>query len=347
MRLFSYRNRTRFSKIFLIVLFSVLALLVLSVGVVAYLDRYIVYDHDGAHLDRAWNQESGAETQAQTSAVNAEIQYVSDEDDVAIGSTRKITGYYITQSMLEDLDTVQQTLDAGNYYAVMLDLKDAYGNFYYSSGLSGAQIASSVDTSAVKDLISTLKASNTYLIARIPAFADQQVCLRDTTLGLPLSSGALWADQNNCYWMDPGNSDVIDYLEGILTELQGMGFREVVLDGFRFPDTDSIVYDETEKSKDEVLAAAAQQLQSDMATLELKVSFGMEADTAFPTQLTDGRLYVSLEDGAAVDAAAEALSGSVVTPATQIVFVSESRDTRFDDYGHLRPVIESTVSTEE
>lgn len=345
MRLFSYRNRVRFRKVMLIVLIVVLSLLILSAGIVAYLDRYIIYDHDGAHLDRNWSENSTAGSSTPSSIEDVQIQYVSDDDEVAIGGTRKISGYYVTRSMLSDIPALQQVLAAGGYYAVMLDLKDTYGNFYYASGLSGAQTASSLDAAAVSELLASLKQSGVYLIARIPAFADQRTCLNNTALGLPVSSGALWADENGCYWMDPGNPDVIDYLETILTELQTLGFREVVLDGFRFPDTTSVVYDESEKSKDEVLATAATQIQGDMSTLELKVSFGIESGSSFPIQLTDGRFYLDLEDGAQVDAAVDALS--VVTPATQLVFVAESRDTRFDDYGHLRPAIESEISTGE
>lgn len=81
--------------------------------------------------------------------MDAVISYVSPDDEAAIGTTRKVTGYYVTTEMLQDLDAVRSTLDSDNYYAVLFDLKDSFGYYYYPSSLSGAQTASSVDTQAV------------------------------------------------------------------------------------------------------------------------------------------------------------------------------------------------------
>ncbi|MBQ1281372.1 MAG: hypothetical protein IIY16_03910, partial [Oscillospiraceae bacterium] len=198
----------------------------------------------------------------------------------------------------------------------------------------------------VESLLTDLKRSGVHLIARIPAFTDQRACLSNTSLGLPLASGALWADDNNCYWMDPGDPDVLLYITNICIELQDLGFREVVLDDFFFPETDSIVYDETERSKAEVLTSAAETLIADMETLEIRLSFGYHADEAFPVLLPSGRLYFSIEDGALVGGTADTHKASVVTPATQFVFISESRDTRFDEYGHLTPAFESAIVDE-
>ena len=346
MRFFSsYRNRMRIRRIVLTLLIVLLAAAALGIAVLIYLDRYIVYDQDGAHL--RFKQEAAERESAAVSTVDAEIAYVSEDDEAAIGSSRKITGYYITGEMLRDVDALRAALAGKEYYALLFDMKDVYGNFYYPSTLSEASTAASVDAQAVSSLLSELRRGGTYLIARIPAFADQRRCLNHTALGLPVSGGALWADSQNCYWMDPGNGDVINYLESICTELQAIGFREVLLDEFHFPVTDYIVYDESEKTKDEVLAAAAQTLQADMDALSLRVSFGVAADTAFPTLLTESRLYLALEDGAAVTAAADLQEQSVVTPATQLVFLTASRDTRFDDYGSLAPLIEPGIPDED
>jgi len=347
LRLFSYRNRTRFRKIAITLLTIFLIAAALTLCVLAYLDRYIVYDSEGAHLDLHWQETSGASQTVATPSIDAEISYVSADDEVAIGSTRKVTGYYISTEMLQDPEAVQTALDAGSYYAVLIDLRDGFGNYYYPSGISGAQTATTVNAQAVKDLISSLRQSGVYLIARIPAFADQNHCLNNTDLGLPLSSGALWADGNGCYWMDPANPGSISHMEAVCTELQSLGFREVVLDDFYFPDSDSIVYDESEKTKDSALTDAFNVLQSDLSALDLKVSIGLPSDKTFPGMLTEGRIYFELDDGAEIGSLVDSQEATVAIPDVQIVFLTESHDTRFESYGYLTPAVEGQVPEDE
>lgn len=129
MRLFSYRNRTKFRKIGITLLIIILFVTALVLGVLAYLGRYIVYDQDGAHLDFDLDTAEPAPTVV-TPTVDAVISYVSPDDEAAIGTTRKVTGYYVTTEMLQDLDAVRSTLDSDNYYAVLFDLKDSFGYYY-------------------------------------------------------------------------------------------------------------------------------------------------------------------------------------------------------------------------
>ena len=344
---FSYRNRARLRRVLLTLLIVLAVALALCIVTLAYLDRYIVYDQEGAHLDVDWKEHTQTAPTAAVSSIEAEISYVTADDDAAIGTIRKVTGYYVTREMLQNPDAVRQTLESGSYYAVLFDLRDGFGAFYYPTAIGGGRYATSVDTQAVGKLISDLKQSGVYLIARIPAFADQNYCMNNTDLGLPLSSGALWADSQGCYWMDPANPAVISRIESVCSELQTLGFREVVLDSFHFPQTDSIVYDESERSKEDILIEAATTLQSDLGLTELKVSFGIPGDMAFPLMLTQGRLYFNLDDGAEIAAIAATQAASVITPDVQLVFLTESHDTRFDDFGHLSPAVESAVPTEE
>lgn len=348
MRLFSsYRNRTRLRKVLVTLVTVLLVIAAVSIAVISYLGRYIVYDQDGAHLRLDAGTAAASDTADTASEITPEITYLSKDDEDAIGSARKITGYYITGEMLQDVDALRAALSGKEYYALLFDMKDVYGNFYYASTLSEAHSADSVNTQAVASYLDELRRAGVYLIARIPAFADQRYCLNHTDLGLPLSSGALWADDQNCYWMDPGNASVISYLESICSELQALGFREVVLDGFHFPATDAIVYDESEQSREDVLVSAVHTLQTDMGALELHISFGIPTAQAFPTLITDGRLYLTLDDGSEVSAAANMQAQAVATPATQLVFLTASRDTRFDDYGSLAPAIDDSAAPTE
>ena len=62
--------------------------------------------------------------------------------------------------------------------------------------------------------------------------------------------------------------------------------------------------------------------------------------------LTEGRLYFELDDGAQIDSIVTTQAATVATPDVQIVFLTESHDTRFDTYGHLAPAVESSTPAE-
>lgn len=145
--------------------------------------------------------------------------------------------------------------------AVLLDVKSKFGNFYYTTSLSGATQSDTIDSGAMDRLIHTLKEQGCYLIARLPAFRDSAFAQSNPTAGLALSSGALWTDDEQCYWLDPASQTVMANLMQICRELQETGFDEVVFTDFRIPDSGSIVYSAA-ASKDEILRQAARQLAS-------------------------------------------------------------------------------------
>ena len=55
--------------------------------------------------------------------------------------------------------------------------------------------------------------------------------------------------------------------------------------------------------------------------------------------LTEGRLYFELDDGAQIDSIVTTQAATVATPDVQIVFLTESHDTRFDASGVIRPLL--------
>jgi len=221
-------------------------------------------------------------------------------------------------------------------------MKSIYGNFYYSSDLPGA-ITANADTDGISDLILQYEeAGTTYLAARIPAFTDNNFALENQSSGLPLRSGALWMDENNCYWLDPLAEDVQEYLISIASELSRMGFDEIVFDGFRIPDSENIVYDSGQFTREEAAAEAAQILREALEPLPVRISFGSESPLV--ASCTD-RVYLTTENGAEVPDMVAAVADQLADSHAQIVFQTASRDTRFHGYGILRPLIED-ASTE-
>lgn len=238
--------------------------------------------------------------------------------------------------MLRDPEAVRAALEQQGACAVLLQLKSTFGNFYYSSSIDGAELAD-VDTAAVDSLIDWLSQHGYYLIAEVPAFCDTAFALANPAAALPLSSGALWMDSNGCYWLDPASETVMIYLKQIARELSSRGFREVVFSEFRFPASNSISY-HSEKSGAELTQDAAQELTTFFSGSNLMISFETD-DTAFPADVCTGRLYIRDVDGSKIEKFAQAYGGA--ENLTELVFLVNSKDTRFDERAVLRPLLNS------
>lgn len=347
MRIFSYRNKRALRRVVLIALGVVALLLLLLVCRFIYLGRYVVYTGDGqAHLDYT-------QKLAPTGAVPEKLDPAEFPFETVLNATpepsgeqavmQQLTGYYISTHMLADgVDAVREQLDSlENYNAVLLDVKSIYGNFYYSTELSGAQTASAdvVDISAVDALIHDLTArQDLTVIARVPAFSDPVYALAHQSEGLPLSSGALWTDENGCYWLNPYSNGVQGYLSSIALELAQFGFDEVLFDGFYFPDTDRISWNTDAVTREGAVLDAAEHIKDNLFGSGIRVCFG--TDSAEVASFAD-RIFLSSSDPESVPTLTQSMQQVLTEPEKQIVFLTSSRDTRFEACSVIRPLIDS------
>lgn len=331
----SYRTRRVLKNI------GVIALVLLVVGILVYLcwftwlERYVVYTgQQGAVLDMSLDPHvpEGPE------AIAPERETVSiyyNEGENAINVTKELTqlvGYYADSEQLTDMQMVLnqvELLELGT--PVMLDVKDAKGNYYYNSSLSSSR-RSGIDPGAMDALIEKLNKKGMYLIARLPAFRDYAFGLSDTANGLFVSSGAyLWADEDYCYWLDPTKQGTITHLVDIVNELKALGFDEVVFENFCFPNAQNLKFS---GDRAQAINAAATTLVTSLADQNFAVSFVSTPGFVTP----GGRSRVYLTDAVAAQAAATAEQTGVADPAVQAVFLTENHDTRFNEYSVLRPL---------
>lgn len=326
----TYRGRRRLRKAGKILGTLFLAAVVIWLCWFLWLERFVVYSADGAHLrlDQPYTFEGGV-VALPPEKVTVSIHYNEGEDKVNTSSELgQISGYYASTSMLldsvEKVDLAIQELPPGS--AVVLDLKSIYGNFYYNTHIPGAPVADALDASQVDKLIKNLVSSDFYLIARIPAFRDRAYGLENTQYGLPVSAGYLWYDDENCYWLNPTANGALSYLIAIATELRELGFDEVLFHEFRFPDTDSIIIN-SDLSREEAIALAAEKIVSSCATEQFAVSFESDDET-FP--LPEGRSRLYLTGVSASQAQAVLDASTVPVKESQLVFFTETNDTRFD-----------------
>lgn len=332
----SYRTRRNLQRTGIIALVVILVAAAVWLCWFLWLERFVVYTRDqGAVLDMTMDPVVPEGEVAQPPE-REEISIYYNEGDNAINTSRELTqiiGYYADATILSDMSAVEtyiQTLPTGT--PVMLDVKDPKGNFFYSSAV-GSGRSSAVDTEAMDALIKKLDSKGMYLIARLPALRDYSFGLNHTDNGLFVSSGAyLWADDDYCYWLDPTKQGTVTYLVEIVSELKNLGFDEVVLDEFRFPDTDNLKFG---GDRLEALNTAANTLVTTCATNSFALSF-VSGTTGFAAPEGRSRLYV--ESAAAAEAAGIAAESGVADPTIQLVFLTEVHDTRFDAYSVLRPL---------
>ncbi len=331
-----YRTKRRLLRLAL----ALLAILVL-VGVclicwLLWANRYVIYTRDeGARLDFSLPPIAAGETADPDPDVD-DISIYYNEGDDAINTGTELTllsGYYVDPELLKkDMGSVRAQIQAlPEQTPVMIDVKNIYGNFYYSSSVSTAR-SSEVDVEQMDSLIQYLNSGNRYTIARLPAFRDKNRGLSHDEDGVLHSSrGYLWMDEEGCYWLDPARPGALQYVVQITEELKKLGFDEVVYTDFVYPETEDIY---VEGSMRQNLTSAANTLAATCATERFAVSFVNEVGFALP----EGRTRLYLENIQAADLEKVVAESGLATPDISIVFLTELYDTRFEDYGTMRPL---------
>ena len=331
----TYRTKRRLQRAGLIALIVAIVSMLVWFFWVVWLERYMVYSREGASLDFEWQAPASGQVAAPPSEDHNVSIYYNEGEDAVNPTTElaQITGYYIDIDTLErgmtDAQKVVSELPAGT--ALMIELKDAKGKFYYTSSLEDAIPAETVDIAAVDGLIKEATEGSLYTIAVLPAFRDYNYGLNHTVCGLAVPQGYLWADSDYCYWLNPTHPDTLNWLKQIIEELRGMGFSEVVFTDFRIPDTNEILF---ESNRADAITGAASNLVTACTTPTFAVSF--KSTTSFSLPAGRSRLY--LEGVGAKDAATVAEQSGLENPAINLVYLVTSFDTRYEEFSVLRPI---------
>ena len=334
-----YRTKRLLNRIGIVSLALLLVLILVWFCWVIWIERYIVYTRDGATLDLSLSSnELVGEVAMPPVAGDSSVSIYYNEGANAIELTNELTqlnGYYIDGNALtKDIAgawDMMNKLKAGT--PVMIELKGGYGSFYYTSTVPGAISSQSVSVASVDELIGDMKKKGFYTIARISAFRDYNYGLNHVPQGLyMLSRAGLWADEGGCYWLNPTDPSVLNWIASIVNELKAMGFNEVVLDDFRFPASDKYIFN---GDKEAALLDAANTLLEKCGSSTFTLSFCV-SNPAFP--LPEGRCRLYLKNVDAQSVGAKVSQVTISDPTIRLAFMSETNDTRFDEYSVLRPI---------
>lgn len=331
-----YRHRRVLQRIGAAALILLLITLVAWLCWVVWLQRYVVYIDDGAVLDFDHSSYDvvGEEAVPPKAAQNISIFYNEGADAIdTTNEMEQIIGYYIDSDMFKnDLDNVLlqlERLPAGT--PIMIEMKGGYGSFYYSSQLADAVHSASTDIDSVDALIKKLQTKGFYTIAQVSALRDREFGNNHVSSGLyMLNRKGLWMDEGGMYWLDPTNASTITWISSVVLELKEMGFDEVLLDNFRFPNSEQYIFD---GDKAAALQTAATKIMEACASNKFVVSFGVD-DPTFA--LPEGRCRMYLSNVEAANASAKFSQVTVEDPEIRVVFLSETGDTRFDKYSVMR-----------
>ena len=340
----TFTTRRRIQRIALFSMIGILVLTLVWICWVVWVGRYVVYSQDGAKINMDLPQYmSGGQVAIPPNENETVPVYINEGSDAINVSTdlSQINGFYIdTDTLQNEMASTMNTismLPTGT--AVMVELKNIWGTFLYSSSLSEATVSTKLDTTTVDNLITEINSKNLYTIAMIPAFRERYYCLNHSSAGLEVTRRThLWEDNDKCYWLDPTDNSALNWIMSIVEELKALGFDEVVFTEFRMPSTDGIYFN---GDRNEAIAKAAATIVKECAGENFAISF-MTDDPAF--QLPEGgRCRIYLQNVSAKDVAAAAARLQVADQKVNIVFIANTNDTRYDAFSSLRPIVTASM----
>lgn len=340
-----YRTRLKLQRTGTIALFVVMVLSLIWFCWVVWLERYVVYTREGATIDFTLSGEQLRGVVATPDEARTDISIYYNEGENAISTSTDLTqlnGYYVTvQDMVDDFDGIKEQLYMlAPGTPVLIEVKNPYGTFYYPSEV-GYSRSEAVDVDAVAQMVSELRMRGLYVMAKIPAYRDYLFGLNNITCGLPIASGrfkgSLWMDSDGYYWLKPTNAGTVNYLTAIILELKTLGFDEVVLSDFYLPESSAYSY---AGDKQQDIIDSAQSLMKSLSTNYFTVSFVVNS-SSFP--LPEGRCRMYLENVAPSSVGMTAAQATISDADIRLVFIADTNDTRYDEYGVIRPLEVATV----
>jgi len=152
-----------------------------------------------------------------------------------------IKGIYVSPYALQGKkwERIKTLLKETDLNALVIDVKSDHGRITYPTNIETAKDIAADAAAKIGDLpslLTPLKASNTYLIARIVTFKDPYLAAKKPEWAMKKKDGTVWRDKRGVSWIDPYNEEVWEYNIRIAEEAIAAGFDEVQFDYVRFPE---------------------------------------------------------------------------------------------------------------
>ena len=334
----TYHNKLLLKKCMKLLGIILGIVIILCLLLLLFFSKYLIFSENGVtfsfddstSLEATHNSQVTAAPASPVLITGSSISATSnssENSDTAL-SSEDIDGLMLSYSELSDDQTVYGVdLSSSTYNTLLLEMRD-----------SGSEI---ISTPAVLDLISRAKSNGIHLLALLSCLDDSTYALENPTDALALSGGALWMNSEGNYYLNPSSSAVQEHIISLIGSLYTMGFEEIVLEQFEYPSSESIATDLGENTAEEIVQSAFNTIKD---RVKSKCTLGLlitNPDNGHQAYDCADHLYVYFDSGTTIK------SYKDNHPDNYIVFLTGSRDTRFDDYGKiLTSVIYDSSSAE-
>ncbi len=340
-----YRGKRKYSWIITLLAMLVVIAIALAVWLFYYLQRYIVYDKDGLHLDLSAQREEilnpGAAEQPKPTAApeRVDVEIVVDQRDYSEIVTDAGQGVAPIRAVLVPAANVsERTLkyyagSMGDFDTLVLELKASDGFLRWHSGVKQAESFAVNGTLELPELLEPLKAQGVRLVALLSALSDSAMAQRNAPIALKSAvSGQTFVGADGGAYLDPYSDGTREYLLALIDELRGLGFDEVLLSGVVCPDGDALRFSkEMTRTPDSVTAVSSFALwlreQADARAFPVSALISAEALHS-ETGAKDGQnpvLFFKAFDRVAVEADFTALPADVAALETALGSPGEAR----------------------
>lgn len=289
-----YRGKRKYSWIITLIAMLIVVVIALAVWLFYYLQRYIVYDKDGLRLDLSAQREEilhpgAAEEPAQpVQPAHVDVEIIVEQRDYsdiqtdAGSNLHPIHGVFVAANDVTESTLKYYSGQMGSFDTLVLELKAADGFLRWHSDVAAADSFAVNGTLELPELLAPLKESGVYLVAQISALADNAMAQRNAPIALKsAATGQAFTDAAGSSYLDPYSDSTRSYLLALLSELQRLGFDEVLLSGVNCPDSDALQFSkQMTKTPDSVTAVSsfALWLREQADRLDLNLSAVIDAD---------------------------------------------------------------------
>ena len=251
-----YRGKRKYGWLISLGLFLLIFVFMAGMWVFYDMQKYIVYEKDGIHLDLSGegivfeenspNEDEDILAPAVSDAqVVIELPDFSEMESMVSSELEDIQGLYVSADKMtaQNLAYYPAVLAESQtkYNCLVLNIKSADGALRYFSTVPLTNSYGVNGTETLKETLGALKDYDLWLVAELSCLADSAMAVRNAPLALRNSTGGILSDDKGS-WLDPYNGGVRGYIVELMTELKEMGFDEVLLTNLRLPSGVTIQY---------------------------------------------------------------------------------------------------------
>jgi len=221
----------------------ILAILVLAaIGLLIWGQQYVVFTDEGAQFRPPFFREEDPSGDTSDDHFNmivdtsgSQSQPDVSEPDPVPEPEQPLMAAAVSLDAVADGTAAQRAIDAGGN-AILLEMKNSQGMLgWWTENSMAAQAGASGTQSDVNLRLEELAQGELLLIARFDCFQDHALAGNESYAILS-NSGYKWTDPDKIRWSSPTNPLVQDYQIQLMEELAQLGFDEIVLENWGYPD---------------------------------------------------------------------------------------------------------------